>query len=93
MVRRGNELGLRVALADVLPWNRGWPGADDEIRRLNALVREIGATESVRVLPFHDTLEDPQQPGRMRADWTDDGNHPSVAGHRRLGELAFALPE
>jgi hypothetical protein len=28
----------------------------------------------------------------MRADWTPDGNHPSVEGHRRLGELAFELP-
>jgi mannose-6-phosphate isomerase-like protein (cupin superfamily) len=28
----------------------------------------------------------------MRADWTADGNHPSVAGHRRLGERAFAPP-
>ncbi len=26
MVRRGKELGLTVALADVLPWNNGWPG-------------------------------------------------------------------
>ena len=27
MVRRGKELGLRVALIDVLPWNNGWPEA------------------------------------------------------------------
>ncbi|MDX6512182.1 MAG: hypothetical protein QOE36_1686, partial [Gaiellaceae bacterium] len=32
-------------------------------------------------------------PGRMREDWTHaDGDHPSVAGYRRLGELAFWLP-
>jgi hypothetical protein len=29
----------------------------------------------------------------MPDEWTDDGNHPSVEGHRRLGELAFRLPE
>jgi mannose-6-phosphate isomerase-like protein (cupin superfamily) len=28
----------------------------------------------------------------MRADWTADGNHPSILGHRRLGERAFAPP-
>ena len=44
------------------------------------------------MLPFHDTLEDPELPGRMKAEWTADGNHPSVEGHRRLGELAFHLP-
>src|SRR6266511_487337 len=38
MVRRGKELGLTVALADVLPWNNGWPDAEPKIRRLNELV-------------------------------------------------------
>jgi lysophospholipase L1-like esterase len=92
MVRRGKEIGLAVVLVDVLPWNRGWPDAEAEIRRLNELVRQLGVKESVDVLPFHDTLEDPDRPGRMREDWTDDGNHPSIAGYRRLGELAFVLP-
>jgi lysophospholipase L1-like esterase len=92
MVRRGRSLGLAVALADVLPWNNGWPAAEPVIRRLNELVRAIGDEEGVPVLPFHDTLEDPERPGRMREDWTDDGDHPSVEGYRRLGELAFRLP-
>jgi lysophospholipase L1-like esterase len=92
MVRRGRELGLRVALADVLPWNNGWPGAEPAIRRLNGLVHAIGVEEAVPILPFHDTLEDPERPGRMRDEWTDDGDHPSVEGYRALGELAFRLP-
>lgn len=92
MVRRGKQRGLGVVLVNVLPWNRGWPDADVQIRRLNELIGEIGVDEGVAVLPFYETLEDPERPGRMREDWTADGNHPSVAGHRRLGELAFALP-
>jgi lysophospholipase L1-like esterase len=88
MVRRGKELGLRVAIADVLPWNNGWPAAQPEIRRLNALIAAIAVEEGVPLLPFHDTLEDPDRPGRMPEDWTSDGDHPSVAGYRRLGELA-----
>jgi lysophospholipase L1-like esterase len=92
MVCRGLELGLGVALADVLPWNNGWPGAEPAIRRLNELVHAIGRAEGVPVLPFHATLEDPERPGRMRADWTKDGDHPSVEGYRRLGELAFRPP-
>ena len=91
MVRRGRELGLRVALADVLPWNNGWPAAEPHIRRLNELIQRIAEEESVPLLPFHDTLEDPDRPGRMREEWTSDGDHPSVAGYRRLGELAFSL--
>jgi lysophospholipase L1-like esterase len=93
MVRRGKELGLRVAIADVLPWNNGGPAAGAEIRRLNALIAAIALEEGVPLLPFHDTLEDPGRRGRMREDWTSDGDHPSVAGYRRLGELAFRLPE
>jgi lysophospholipase L1-like esterase len=93
MVRRGKQRGLGVVLVNVLPWNRGWPDADVQIRRLNELIGEIGVDEGVAVLPFYETLEDPERPGRMREDWTADGNHPSVAGHRRLGELAFALPD
>jgi lysophospholipase L1-like esterase len=91
MVRQGKAAGLGVVIAEVLPWNKGWPDADPQIRRLNNAIRRIGAREDIRVLPFHDTLEDPERPGRMRADWTADGNHPSVAGHRRLGELAFVI--
>jgi lysophospholipase L1-like esterase len=91
MVERGKELGLRVAIADVLPWNNGYPGAAPAIRRLNRLIERIGTEEEVPVIQFHDTLEDPRRPGRMRADWTSDGDHPSVKGYRRLGEIAFRL--
>ena len=86
MVRCAKELGLRVLLADVLPWNNGWPGADPEIRRLNELLAAIAAAEEVPLLPFHDTLEDPDRPGRMREAWTSDGDHPSIEGYRLLGE-------
>lgn len=87
MVDRGRELGLRVAVANVLPWNNGWPGAEAPIRELNGLIAGLG----VPVLPFHETLEDPDRPGRMRAEWTVEGDHPSIDGYRRLGELAFRL--
>lgn len=89
LVRRGLALGLPVAVCDVLPWNNGWPRAEQPIRALNARIRAFG----VPVLPFHDTLEDPERPGLMKDEWTDaDGDHPSVAGYRRLGERAFRLP-
>jgi lysophospholipase L1-like esterase len=91
MVRRGKELGLRVVLVDLLPWNNGWPGAEPQIRRLNALIAEVAQDESVPLLPFHDTLEDPDHPGRMRAEWTSDGDHPSVEGYRKLGEVVARL--
>jgi len=92
MVRRAQEIVSTVLLADVLPWNRGWPGAEPAIRALNELIDAVGSDEAAPILPFHATLEDPDRPGRMKAEWTSDGNHPSVEGYRRLGELAFRLP-
>jgi lysophospholipase L1-like esterase len=89
MVERGRQLGLRVALTDVLPWNNGGARAAQDIVRLNELVAAIADGLGVPLLPFHDTLADPEAPHRMRAGWTDDGDHPSVEGHRLLGERAF----
>ena len=92
LVRRGKERSLRVAIANVLPWNNGWPRAAEPIAQLNELIDELAAAEDVPVLPFYETLESPAAPGRMRDEWTSDGDHPSVEGYRRLGELAFRLP-
>jgi len=87
MVQRGRALGLKVLLADILPWNNGYPDAEAPIRRLNELIRELADAEAVGVLPFHDTLEDATRPGRMREEWTSDGDHPSVEGYRLLGRI------
>ena len=85
MVEQGRRLGLRVALVDVLPWNNGDLRAANEITRLNTLIRTIAEGVGVPLLPFHDTLVDPARPHRMRDDWTDDGNHPSIEGHPSPG--------
>jgi lysophospholipase L1-like esterase len=87
MVRRGQELGVRVYLADVLAWNNGGPDAEPKIRRLNELVHVIAREEGVALIPFHHALEDPERRGSMRDEWTSDGDHPSVQGYRLLGEL------
>ena len=89
LVDRGLALGLRVAVCDVLPWNNGRASHAKAIRELNESIHALPVT----LLPFHDTLEDPDRPGHMLAEWADpDGDHPSLAGYRRLGELAFRLP-
>ena len=78
MVEKGRTLGLGVALADVLPWPSGDDRTAREIERLNELIHAIaGAT----LLPFHAALAAVE-------GWSDDGDHPSVEGHRLLGECA-----
>lgn len=88
MVRRGKERGLRVVMADVLPWNDGHPQADPLIAELNGLIEAIGREEGVPVLAYHATLEDPANPGLMKPEWAnEDGDHPSEAGYERLGAI------
>jgi lysophospholipase L1-like esterase len=87
MVRRGRALGLRVAVAELLPWSNGYPEAAPAVARLNRLLADIARRERVMLLRFHRAVEDPRRPGRMRPDWTSDGDHPSVDGYRRLGEV------
>jgi lysophospholipase L1-like esterase len=86
IVRRGKRMGLRVALVEVLPWNNGYPLADHRIRRLNRAIHDIGRAEDVPVFRWYGRIEDPKRPGRMKREWTVDGDHPSVEGYRRLGE-------
>ena len=92
MLERGRAAGLAVAVADVLPWNHATSTATEDIVRLNELIRELAAAAAAPVLPFHDTLADPANTSRIRDGLTDDGDHPSVEGHRLLGERAFRLP-
>jgi lysophospholipase L1-like esterase len=89
MVHRVRNAGVPVALADVLPWNNGSGAAANEIARLNGLIAAIADNTGIPLLPFNATLSDPSRPHRMRDEWTDDGDHPSVEGHRLLGERAF----
>lgn len=91
MVEAGQAMGLDVAIADVLPWNNGYPVARQPIDELNGMIARIAKRRDVPLMPFYATLEDPENPGRMRSAWTDDGDHPSVAGYRRLAERAVLL--
>lgn len=92
MVVRGKELGLQVVMVEVLPWNNGYPAADAPIKELNGLISQIGEDEDVPVMPWYSALEDPDRPGTMKDDLTIEGDHPSVAGYRILGESTFELP-
>ncbi len=91
MLRAGKRLGLKVATVEVLPWNNGYPQAAPLIDELNGLIRRAAKAEGVPVFPWYEALEDPATPGRMGKGLTDDGNHPSVAGYRRLAD-AVTLP-
>jgi lysophospholipase L1-like esterase len=91
MLARGQGEGLVLAVADVLPWSNGDDRAAEDIRRLNALFRRLAAGTGATLLPFHATLVDSADPSRMGEGLSDDGDHPSVAGHRLLGERAFRL--
>ncbi len=87
MVAAGQASGRTVALVEVLPWNNGYPSAAPQIDELNRLIGAIGRRRDVPVFGWYGALEDPGAPGRMRAELTIDGDHPSVAGYKRLAAL------
>ena len=89
MLHRARHAGLRVAIADVLPWNNGDSRAAADIDKLNELIRSIAEGQDVPLFRFSEVLADPSRPTRMRETLTEDGDHPSVEGHRLLGERAF----
>jgi lysophospholipase L1-like esterase len=84
MVQEGKSSGVAVAVTEVLPWNNGYPAHETRILDLNRCIAEMASREKVELVLFYEAIEDAGAPGRMRADWTTDGNHPSVEGHRRL---------
>jgi lysophospholipase L1-like esterase len=88
MIEQGKQLGLRVAVANVLPWNRGYPAAAPLIRRLNGIVAATAKVEEVPLLRFNEALASPRNPNLMQRRLTADGDHPSIAGYRRLGAVA-----
>lgn len=86
MIRRGKALGLRVATVEVLPWNNGHPAAVPLIDDLNRRIRALAREEGVPVFPWYAALEDPRAPDRMRPELTEDGDHPTAEGYRRLAQ-------
>lgn len=70
-----------------MPWNNGGEPAAGPIRELNAAIGRIGEQEGVPVFAWYDALRDPADPAAMRAELTIDGDHPSVAGYRKLAAL------
>lgn len=85
LVRSARRMKLAVVLTNVLPWNNGYPATAPAIEQLNAAIARIGREEKVAVADFYSTLDDPAHPGRMPAELTADGDHPSVPGYRLLG--------
>jgi lysophospholipase L1-like esterase len=89
-VEAGRKLGLKVVLANVLPWNNGYPVAAPLIRQLNHNIAVTAKLEGVSLLDFNHALASPKNPNLMPGPLTADGDHPSIAGYRRLGAVTAA---
>jgi len=90
IVEQGKRMGLKVAIANVLPWKQGGGAAAPLIDRLNRLIAALARVERAPLLRFNEALADPADPSLMRPRLTADGAHPSVAGYRRLGAVVAA---
>jgi lysophospholipase L1-like esterase len=90
MLETARGLGPRVLIANVLPWNRGYPAAAPLIDQLNRRIAVTAKLERAPLLDFHAALASGANPNLMAASLTADGDHPSIAGYRRLGALVAA---
>jgi lysophospholipase L1-like esterase len=90
LIESARRLGLRVLVANVLPWNLGYPAAAPLIDQLNRRIRITAKLERVPLLDFNAALASHANPNLMPAYLTADGDHPSIAGYRRLGALVAA---
>ncbi len=93
VARRARERGVCLLAATVMPYGgSGYyqPAPENEADRqaLNSWIRSSGVFAAV--LDFDAIARDPARPTHLRADWDNDGLHPSTAGYKAMAE-AFPL--
>lgn len=95
MIARAHAKGIKVIGATVMPYaGSGYyhPGRESEAdrRAVNAWIRAPGHFDAV--IDFDALTRDPADPLRLRKAFDiGDGLHPSTAGHRAMGEAAYAV--
>ncbi|RZL38108.1 MAG: SGNH/GDSL hydrolase family protein [Rubrivivax sp.] len=90
---RARERGVCLLASTVMPYGgSGYyqPQAENEADRqaLNDWIRTSGIFAGV--VDFDAIARDPARPTHLRADWDNDGLHPSMAGYRAMAD-AFPL--
>jgi lysophospholipase L1-like esterase len=90
MVKIANESGIKVILASITPaYQYKWrPSVKpvEEIRQLNAWIRQYCGTGACTYLDYYSSMVDAN--GAMQADLTKDGVHPNAKGYGVMAPLA-----
>jgi lysophospholipase L1-like esterase len=90
MVELAQANGIRVVLSSVLPaYDYRWrPGLEpaQKIVALNAWMKDYASTHDAVYLDYHSAMADERQ--GLRAEFTEDGVHPTEAGYRIMAPLA-----
>jgi lysophospholipase L1-like esterase len=90
MVDLAKAHNIRVVIASILPMDAiGWRPEyrpAEEVRRLNAWLRDYSAKASVTYLDYYSALAAPD--GGFRRDLSNDGVHPNLTGYAIMRRLA-----
>lgn len=89
MIDRARARGVKVIGATILPYgSSGYyhpsPESEADRQAINAWIRAPGNFDAV--IDWDRVLRDPEKPISLRADYTSDGLHPSLAGYRAMAE-------
>ncbi len=87
IIVKSQSLGLKVYLANVLPWNNASDFQTGQIRALNKLLMQIAIKHKIKLIDFNRALADSNNPNKMELSLTFEGDHPSIKGYQVLGEL------
>ena len=95
LVARAHAQGVCVLGATITPYARSdyyKPGADNEADRqaYNTWIRSSGTFDGV--VDFDAALRDPARPAYLRAEFDNDGLHPSLAGYAAMGQAVPLAP-
>lgn len=90
MTALAKEAGIEVVLSSVLPvydypWKSGLQPAE-KIITLNKWIKDYALTHDCFYLDYFSSVVDDRK--GMKAEYSQDGVHPNVAGYKVMGELA-----
>jgi lysophospholipase L1-like esterase len=89
LITQAREQGIKVLAGTIMPHNAS---NDHNRQTINNWMREQYAEGNIHgLIDFDELMKDPDNPSAMKAEYNQDGLHPSIAGYAAMGEYAYSV--